>query len=242
MAISYLDYKAQDFASAAYLSNDAAMIAAYQADPYLSFAVRAGLAPEGATKTTHKAVRDICKTVVLGLGYGMGERTLSKRLGVSREEAHHLVKTYQEMFPKYAEWSAESIQQALLSGSQQTSYGWHHYCGGGRTSLRTIKNWPIQSCGSDILRLACILLEQEGIQVISTIHDAVVIEDTVGKIDVTVERAKEQMILASSYALLGKGRVEVDAHTVKYPDHYSDARGDRMWERIQRILKKLEEK
>ena len=41
-------------------------------DPYLAFAIRAGLAPAEATKQTHGATRDLCKTCLLGVNYGMG--------------------------------------------------------------------------------------------------------------------------------------------------------------------------
>jgi len=241
MALSYLDYKSEEFAISAYLSGDREMIDAYRSgDPYMSFAIKAGLAPEGATKATYKDVRDRCKTVVLGLSYGMGDKTLAKRLEIPPGEARHLLHSYQDVFHQYHEWAREAVQQALLTGSQQTSYGWFHHCGGGRTDLRTIQNWPIQSTGSDILRMACIMLEKEGIRVISTIHDAVLIEDTIDDIDSTVERAAKQMELASSYVLRGAGSIQVEAKTIKSPNHYSDDRGDRMWERVQRILKELE--
>jgi DNA polymerase I-like protein with 3'-5' exonuclease and polymerase domains len=241
MALSYLDYKSEEFAVAAYLSGDREMIDAFRSgDPYVGYAIKAGLVPVGATKATHKDVRDRCKRAVLGLSYGMGDKSLAKYLGVPLDEARHLLRSHQEVFHQYHEWVKESVQQALLTGSQQTSYGWFHHCGGGRTSLRTIQNWPIQSAGSDILRLACIMLENEGIRVISTIHDAVLIEDTVDDIDNTAEMAMEQMELASSYVLRGAGSIQVDAKTVKFPDHYSDPRGDRMWERVQRILKDLD--
>ena len=43
----------------------------------------AGLAPPGATRATHKAVRDVCKTVVLGTNYGMQAKSLAYRIGLS---------------------------------------------------------------------------------------------------------------------------------------------------------------
>jgi hypothetical protein len=60
------------------LSGDPFLIdAVASGDPYLSFATRAGLAPEGATKSSHRAERDLCKACVLGTNYGMGARTLA---------------------------------------------------------------------------------------------------------------------------------------------------------------------
>ena len=53
------------------------MIAAYNSgDPYLAFAKQAGAVPEDATKESHAAERELFKTCVLGVQYGMGEETL----------------------------------------------------------------------------------------------------------------------------------------------------------------------
>ena len=71
-ALAYLDFSSQEFAIAACLSGDEKMWLAYESgDPYLQFAKDAGLAPEDATKASHEAVRDRCKTIVLGVQYGM---------------------------------------------------------------------------------------------------------------------------------------------------------------------------
>jgi hypothetical protein len=50
------------------------MKAAYESeDPYLAFAKQAGAVPVEATKSTHKAVRDLFKACVLGVKYGMDQ-------------------------------------------------------------------------------------------------------------------------------------------------------------------------
>ena len=51
-------------------------------DPYLTFAKMAGLAPPDATKESHKVIRDVCKTCVLGTNYGMQAQSLAARTGV----------------------------------------------------------------------------------------------------------------------------------------------------------------
>ena len=58
-AIAYIDYSAQEIAIAAALSGDPELLKAIESnDPYLMFAHRAGLVPDGATKQTHKRERD----------------------------------------------------------------------------------------------------------------------------------------------------------------------------------------
>ena len=80
MAIAYLDLASQEMAIAAALSGDAALWRAYSSgDPYMQFAIDAGLAPPGATKASHGPIRARCKAIVLGVQYGMGERSRPPR-------------------------------------------------------------------------------------------------------------------------------------------------------------------
>ena len=58
-AVSYLDYKQQEFGIAAALSRDPNMIEAYQTgDPYLTFAKQAGAVPPDAKKKTRTLQND----------------------------------------------------------------------------------------------------------------------------------------------------------------------------------------
>ena len=71
--LAYIDFASQEIAIAAALSGDQKMWDAYMSgDPYMTFAIQAGLAPKGANKSTHKEIRNRCKQIVLGVGYGMG--------------------------------------------------------------------------------------------------------------------------------------------------------------------------
>ena len=72
MALAYCDWSSQEIAIAAALSGDELLWNAYESgDPYIAFAIQAGLAPPVATKETHKDIRNRCKSVVLGTNYGM---------------------------------------------------------------------------------------------------------------------------------------------------------------------------
>jgi len=94
MGLSYIDFGSQEVAIAAKLSGDSG-------DPYLDFAICAGMAPDGATKATHGTVRDQCKAVVLGVQYGMREKTLANRIGVPQFRGWQLLRAHQETYPQY---------------------------------------------------------------------------------------------------------------------------------------------
>ena len=80
--LAYIDYAQQEFFIAAVLSNDPNMIEAYQSgDPYLAFAKLAGAVPADATKETHSRVRQLFKSCVLGVQYGLGAESLGVKIG-----------------------------------------------------------------------------------------------------------------------------------------------------------------
>ena len=81
-------FSQQEVHIAAVVSGDAALLEACQTgDVYLGVAKQLGLAPDDATPKTHRAVRALFKTVVLGILYGLGPRTLAMQTGVSLFEA-----------------------------------------------------------------------------------------------------------------------------------------------------------
>ena len=78
MALAYVDWSQQEFGIAAALSGDPAMVEAYQSgDPYLAFGKQAGRIPPNGTKRTHGPERELFKTCILGVQYGMGEQSLA---------------------------------------------------------------------------------------------------------------------------------------------------------------------
>src|SRR5262249_38390620 len=83
-ALAYVDYEQQEFAIAAALSGDLAMMEAYRsADPYLAFAKQAGTVPPDGTKQMHVAARERFKVLALAVQYGMGPDALARKLDES---------------------------------------------------------------------------------------------------------------------------------------------------------------
>src|SRR5262249_26066795 len=108
--IAYIDFTSQEIGIAAALSGDERMIKAYQSgDLYLSFAKDAGLAPSDATKSTHKAIRDRCKAVVLGINYGKGPEAIAMDVSITTAEAKELLRFYRETYPRFWKWSEDNV-------------------------------------------------------------------------------------------------------------------------------------
>ena len=78
------------------------MKAAYSTgDPYLAFAKPAGAVPLNATKSTHKAARELFKALVLGVQYGMLSDNLALRIGKSTPYAKELLRYHKRIYKTY---------------------------------------------------------------------------------------------------------------------------------------------
>lgn len=230
-ALGYIDYSSQEIGIAAALSGDRAMLRAYQTgDPYLSFAIAAGLAPAGATKTSHKLVRDRCKALVLGTLYGMGVNTLASNLGISSFEAQHLLTAHRKVYSEFWDWSRRATDSAILNGYLDTVFGWRLHVTAD-TRPTSLLNYPMQSHGAEILRLACCYLVEAEITVCAPVHDAVLIEAAEADVDQIVAEARALMGKASR-VVLGGFEVRTDAEVIRYPNRYDDPRGTAMWRKV----------
>jgi DNA polymerase-1 len=235
-AIAYIDWQSQEFGIAAALSGDPRMKEAYlTADPYLAFAKQSGAVPADATKDSHKQVRDVFKMVVLGVGYGMEAETLAARIGIPAVEARALLRLHRETYPRFWQWSQNAVDTAMLSGRAQTVFGWHIHIGPD-VNPRSLGNFAMQANGAEMLRIACCLATERGIRVCAPIHDAVMIEAPADAIE--AEAAKMQELMrAASRIVLGGFELGTDADFVRWPDRYSDPRGEKMWERTMRLAR-----
>src|SRR5262249_16778268 len=63
---------------------------------------------------------------------------------------------------------------AMLTGALHTVFGWHIHVGE-NPNPRMLRNFPMQANGAEMLRLACCLATERGIEVCAPVHDAVLI-------------------------------------------------------------------
>jgi hypothetical protein len=233
-AIAYLDYAQQELALAAALSGDAAMQAAYQSgDFYLTFAQLAGAVPAHATKQTHGALREQFKTVALGVLYGLGPKGLAQKLGIPLDAGRHLLGLHRRTFPTFWAWSDRIETQALLLNRLCSVFGWPVHVGPD-ANPRSLRNFPMQANGAEMLRLACCLATEAGVAVCAPVHDALLIEADVVAITATVTQTQAMMADAAAVVLDGF-RLRTDATIVADPERYRDPRGQRMWDVVLRL-------
>lgn len=239
--LAYIDYEQQEFMIAAALSKDECMKAAYETgDPYLAFAKQAGAVPQDATKKSHPETRDLFKQCVLGVQYGMGPDSLALRIGKSTPYAKELMRHHKRVFQKYWAWCDHVLDTTLLFRKISTCFGWQMYVfGQERKEERTVKNFPCQATGAEILRTACVLLIENNIKIVAPIHDAILVECDEEEADETILLAQKLMTKASTIVLGPDNLIKTEAEVIKYPDRYSDKRGVETWNRIMNILREL---
>ncbi|WP_439626759.1 DNA polymerase [Gemmata sp.] len=238
-ALAYVDWSQQELAIAAALSRDPKMMEAYTSgDFYLTFARLAGAVPPSATKKTHGQERDQFKTVALGVLYGLSADGLARKLGVPVRRGRELLGLHQRTFRRFWEWSDAIEERAILTGELSTVFGWTVRVGA-NVNPRSLRNFPMQGNGAEMMRLAACLATESGITVCCPVHDAFLIEASTEDIDAETARMQDAMQRASEWVLPGFP-LKTEAKIVRHPDRYSDPRGERMWAVVQRILADLE--
>jgi hypothetical protein len=240
-ALVHRDYCQQEMHIAAVLSGDSELLAACETgDVYLGIAKQLGFVPADARAETHGALRNLFKTVVLGITYGLGARSLAARTGVSLFEAAEILARLRARFRKFEMFARSVGDHAGLHLELSTQFGWRMRCSSG-ANPRTIRNFPMQSTGAEILHVACILAERRGITIVAPVHDALMAEAPEGELE-EVSAALDQVMRDASAVVLRGYELHTDVQLIRSGEHFFDKRGKEMWETVTQLVAKSEER
>jgi DNA polymerase-1 len=233
-------YAQQEPQIAAVWSGDEALLAACRSgDVYLGIAKQLGFAPADATPETHEAVRTLFKTVVLGIQYGLGMRSLATRTGISLFEAAEILARLRAQFRAFESYAARAIDHAGLALEISTPFGWRMRCPSGMNP-RTIRNFPIQSTGAEILHVAGVLAERRGIEIVAPVHDALMAEADADR-EEEVSAALDRVMRDAAAVVLRGYELRTDVQIVRAGGRFFDKRGVEMWSTVTKLLGTLEE-
>ena len=239
-AVFYVDFCQQEFGIAAALSGDSAMAEAYRSgDPYLAFARQSGAVPENATKKSHPNERKLFKQCVLAVQYGQGAESFARKIGVTVNEAQRLLRLHRETYRTFWAWSDRVVTYAMLHGVLFTRFNWRMQIGPAAREP-SLRNFPMQANGAEMLRLACILGTESGIRICAPVHDAVLVECGIDEVDECVDQMRECMRVASEVVCPGFP-LDTDVEVVRYPNRYEDERGGRMWRQVSDLMLSVKE-
>lgn len=238
-ALLYLDFSSMEFGVAAGLSRAPAMLADYETEPYLVLPILAGLLPQGATKHSHREARDHYKPMILAVQYGGGSALLARRLGLTEAQGQRIVDLHHDRYAPYWDWSDWKLQRAFEDGELVSRDGWR--CGiNTLSSIFTARNWLIQTNGAAIFRYAGLLMRRLNLPVIALVHDAVLLEVDIDQLDHAQALAIECLERASRRFLYGL-TLRVDPKRILPGEGFTDERGTKTWEFVQRSLQELTE-
>jgi DNA polymerase family A len=241
-AVAYIDWSSMEFQVAAVITECEPMLELYATgSPYIEFAKRFDEAPPDATKKTEEGERihERYKVGLLGAQYQMQYLTLAQRLGVSTFVAHEMLSQHGGLFRKYWVYTEDWIAQALNTGIMWTPFGWTLHTGIIEFNARSIGNFFVQASSADILRLATVWMHRRNIEVCGTVHDAVLIEAPIDRIEADVALAEEIMRRSGRVVLNTTDKrhdLRTSATIVKFPNRYVDKRGVQMWEEVLKLL------
>jgi hypothetical protein len=229
-AIASLDFASEEPAIAAYLSQDPAMIAAYEdGDVYKPIIDSLGISRKSA------------KACFLGIQYGRGSKSLAEKEGIPYSEAERILNFYRATYAQYRRWSDSVVETVRRDRVFTLPDGWSIRIDDNfkdsPEDLRTLKNFPVQGFGGVILREVVLTAAKDGIVIIGTHHDSILIEAPLDKIQEHADRL-EWIMVDTSRRFLGGYPIRVQASI--YTDRFEDEDGREDWERIAGILKNYE--
>jgi hypothetical protein len=238
---AYLDWRTQEVGVAAALSEDRALMDDYAAgDIYHALARLCGLTDDPDPirwKKNNPAMRNRMKPLQLGINYGMGVPSLARGLNRHPLIASEIIERHKRRYQRFWQWRADMVQAAMLERRMESVFGWPLHISTS-PNQRTLYNFPMQSGGAEMLRLATMRLCDSGIVPIMLIHDGILLEET----------DHEQIKLAKEI-MRGAGRdtcdgleigVDVD-QLLENGARYRDKRpvAQQMWDTIMDVLQTI---
>tara|TARA_R110000850_G_scaffold29738_1_gene82237 strand:+ start:874 stop:2742 length:1869 start_codon:yes stop_codon:yes gene_type:complete len=242
------DYRSQEIFIAAYLSGDPKLIAAVEAgDPYVYTAKLVKAMPENGTKALYPEIRDNYKTTLLACLYRQGPTNMSKRMNINIDYGTDYQVKIKNCFSDYFPWIKKLVDKTLIKGFCSTKFGFRYWTNPGQEyNPRTFYNFPIQSHGSEMLRLALVQLVAAGIEVNALIHDGIIVHLDRKKFRKQFIKTKKILENASRKILNESKATDyfcpVDFQVFRYAmiqDHMKDRKPEQQkWDRILNIIEK----
>lgn len=183
------DYSQIELRVLADIADDKEMIDAFNNDTDIH-AVTASQVFHMPLQMVTPLMRSRAKAVNFGIVYGIGAFSLSKDIGVTRQEADRYIKDYLHLYAGVDRYMREVVEQAKKDGYVKTLFARRRYLPELASSNgmlrafgeRVARNMPIQGTAADIIKIAMIRvyrrLKEEKCQakLILQIHDELIVE------------------------------------------------------------------
>lgn len=231
MVLIAADYSQIELRVIASISEDAAMMQAFQDDQDIHARTAMEIFGLSSLDEVDRDMRRKAKEVNFGIPYGVSAFGLAQRLGIERSEAKTIIDAYFERFPGIRNYIRETTAFAREHGYVTTLLGRRRYIPEIRSSNpnmrafaeRTAINMPIQGTAADLIKIAMVRLHSRLIEempecrMLLQVHDELLLEVPETKADqavklirIEMERAMELKVPVKAEA--GIARNWLEAH------------------------------
>lgn len=193
-AIAYIDARGIDLAVAAGRSRDSSLLKAFEyPDPYTKIGDDLGLV---------RVDRAHVKRALLASLNGIGSLGLARVLSVREDEAACIRSRLRSRFSQLFDWQDRVLRRGRNGGVLRTPLGWA-WQPTRKDRDSQIINFAVQAAASDVVRLAAVECDLNGLRVVGCVHDAIVIESPVHAVPRDLEIARSVLGRASERVLGG---------------------------------------
>jgi len=187
--IASADYSQIELRIMAHLSEDAALIRAFQEGLDVHRATAAEIFNVGVDQVSSEQ-RRYAKVINFGLIYGMSAFGLARNLGIDNAAAKNYIQTYFARYPGVRQYMDNTRDQAKAQGYVETVFGRRLYLpeinspnGPRRAGAeRAAINAPMQGTAADLIKMSMLKVQamldtvQNGVLMIMQVHDELVFE------------------------------------------------------------------
>jgi hypothetical protein len=110
-----------------------------------------------------------------------------------------------------------------------------------REKINSLRNFPMQAHCAEILRLACCLATEAGLEVVAPFHDAILVHVPIEEVDQALEFVRGCWARASAALLDGyelRSEIRREKAAFEYPRRYVDGRQSDFFEKALIFLRK----
>ncbi|OGY49979.1 MAG: DNA polymerase I [Candidatus Buchananbacteria bacterium RIFCSPHIGHO2_02_FULL_40_13] len=200
------DYSQIELRIVASLANDKNMLSAFESQVDIHTKTAAAINDLKIEEVT-PSLRRQAKEINFGVLYGMGSWGLSKRTGISSQEAKKFIDKYFQTYQEVKKYLLETIEIARTKGYVETFYGRRRYLPEINSSSQPVRagaermaiNMPIQGTAADLIKLAMIQIHQKlpkvspATKMILQVHDELVFEVPAKEVKKVAEFIKNAM-------------------------------------------------
>ena len=183
------DYSQIDLRVLAHLSQDPALMAAFENDEDIH-ASTASLIYKVPLNEVTKDMRRLAKVMNFGVAYGLSAFGISQQTELTREEGAAFISSYFGTYPRVKEFLDGTVEQAKETGYAETLLGRRRYIPELRASNFAVRqagerialNMPVQGTSADIINAAMVQVQRRlesggyAARMLLQVHDELVFE------------------------------------------------------------------